>query len=527
MSNYKLTYASMFNPPEEVHSQFERALAEVKSHRLGQTHAMLINNKDVYAEATYENRSPINSNWLLGHLQAGTARHANEAIAAARAAFPAWSRTNWRERIRLVRSAADIIESRLYTMGAVTSLNVGKTRMESLADVQEAADLMRSSCDWMERNNGYVLVQGSEPLPGYTVRNVSVLKPHGVWLVISPFNFPASLTCAPTGAALAAGNTVVTKPSAETSWILRWLAECFRDAGLPDGVFNFVTGKDDEMGKLLADHPGVDGLTFTGSHVVGMEIYRKFSLRNYPRPVVLEMGGKNATIVSRNANLDHAAIGIVRAAFGTAGQKCSCTSRVYAEAAAYEPLLERVITLTDALIVGDPTRRDVYVGPVISENAYQAFINHCEELSGRGRILTGGVTLHDGERAHGFYCSPTVVADVPFDDRCWKDELFIPLVVIGRVNNLDEAMRMTNDTAYGLTGGFFGTPEEAQWYFDRIQAGTVYANRVQGSSTGAWPGYQSFGGWKGSGASGKGTGSPYYILSYLREQSQTLVVPED
>jgi 1-pyrroline-5-carboxylate dehydrogenase len=408
-------------------------------------------------------------------------------------------------------------------MGAVTSLNVGKTRMESLADVQEAADLMRASCDWMEKADGYVFQQGSEPLSGYTVRNISVLKPHGVWLIISPFNFPASLTCAPAGAALVAGNTVVTKPSAETSWIVRWLADCFRDAGLPDGVFNFVTGKDDQMGRLLVDHPGVDGVTFTGSHAVGMEIHRKFAQRDYPRPVVLEMGGKNATIVSRNAQLDEAAIGIVRAAFGTAGQKCSCTSRVYVEAPVYEALLERVVAQTQQLIVGDPTRRDVYVGPLISERAYRAFVSSCDELSTRGRMLTGGVTLSDGERAHGFYCAPTVVADVPYSHRCWTTELFVPLVTIGKVESLDEAMRMTNNTAYGLTGGFFGTADEAQWYFDRIEVGTSYANRSQGASTGAWPGYQSFGGWKGSGASGKGTGGPYYLLSYLREQSQTLV----
>jgi 1-pyrroline-5-carboxylate dehydrogenase len=515
----------MFSPPEELHTRFEEVLEKVKSTDLGKTHAMLINNKDIFAESTYENRSPINRNWLLGHMQAGIAEHANAAMAAARAAFPTWSDTDGRERIHLVRNAADIIESRLYELGVATSLNVGKTRMESLADVQEAADLMRSSCDYMERNNGYVVEQGSEALPGFKVRNFSVMKPHGVWLIISPFNFPAALTCGPAGAALAAGNTVVTKPSAETSWVLRLVAECFRDAGLPDGVFNFVSGKDDEMGKLLVDHPDVDGVTFTGSYAVGIEIYRKFAQRDYPRPVVLEMGGKNATIVSRNANLEHAAMGIVRAAFGTAGQKCSCTSRVYVEAGVYDELLELVTTYTNKLVVGDPTRREVYVGPMITESAGRSFISYCEELSNVGRVLTGGVTLHEGEREQGFYCAPTVIADVPFDNRLWTTELFVPLVMIGKVDSLDQAMALTNDTVYGLTGGFFGTAEEAQWYFERIEVGTSYANRPQGASTGAWPGYQSFGGWKGSTSLGRGTGGPYYILSYLHEQSQTLVEP--
>ena len=520
---FKLTYASMFDPPEELHEQFDRALASMKAKDLGRTHPMLIDGRDVTAPQTFENRSPINRQWLLGNIQAGTREHADAAVAAARAAFPAWSATPWRERIRIVRRAADLIESRLYELGAATSLNVGKTRMESLADVQEAADLMRVTCDWMERSNGYILQQASEPLAGYTVRNTSVMKPHGVWLVISPFNFPPSLTCAPTGAALAAGNTVVTKPSPETSWIVCLLARCFTDAGVPDGVFNLVTGKDDEMGRLLVDHPGIDGVTFTGSHAVGMDVYRKFARGSYPRPVVLEMGGKNATIVSRNADLDDAATGIVRAAFGTAGQKCSCTSRVYAEAPIHDALIKRVVARTKALRVGDPTHRDVYVGPLISERAYRTFVDACADLGKHGRILTGGHTLTDGEYAHGFYAEPTVVAGVSYEHRCWRDELFVPLVTIGSVASLDEAMAMTNDTVYGLTGGFFGTPDETQWYFDRIQVGTSYANRSQGSSTGAWPGYQSFGGWKGSGASGKGTGSPYYIFSYMREQSQTLV----
>src|SRR6266568_141202 len=162
MSDFKLTYASMFNPPEEVHERFEATLANMKATQLGKTHAMLINNQDVVAESTYENRSPINRHWLLAQLQAGTPQHAEAAMAAARAAFPAWSETDWHERVRLVRRAAEIIESRQYELGVATSLNTGKTRMESLADVQEAADLLRSSCEWIERNNGYIVELGNE-----------------------------------------------------------------------------------------------------------------------------------------------------------------------------------------------------------------------------------------------------------------------------------------------------------------------------------------------------------------------------
>src|SRR5258708_9642410 len=240
MSDFKLTYASMFNPPKEVHERFEAALANMKANQLGKTHAMLINNQDVFAGSTYENRSPINRHWLLAQLQAGTSQHAEAAIAAARAAFPAWSKTDWRERVRLVRRAAEIIESRQYELGVATSLNTGKTRMESLADVQEAADLLRSPCEWMQRTNGYIVELGRDPLPGYTVRNFSVMKPYGAWLIISPVNFPIALTSGPAGAALVAGSNAGTTPPAGSSSRVGSLGASSPDARLAAGRVEYA-----------------------------------------------------------------------------------------------------------------------------------------------------------------------------------------------------------------------------------------------------------------------------------------------
>lgn len=522
MSDFKLTYATMFNPPEELHTQFEAALAKVKA-GLGAEQAMLIDGKDVLAAEKFEDRSPINTDWVLAVMQKGSEKHAQDALAAARKAFPGWSRTPWQERVRLLRRAAAIIEERLFELSAVMALEVGKNRMESLGDVQETADLIKYACDQMEANNGYVFEMGRDPLVGYEPRNVSVLKPYGVWLVISPFNFPFALTGGPAGAALVTGNTVVIKPATDTAWIVRLLADCFRDAGLPDGVVNFVTGPGRTLGQALVTC-AVDGVTFTGSFDVGTQIFRDFTDCNWIRPILLELGGKNAVIVSRHADLERAAIGIVRSAFGLQGQKCSAASRVFIEVPVYDELTARLKTLTEKLALGDPTERSVYLGPVINKGAYQEFQDYCREIGeGGARFLTGGRVRTGGPFDKGWFCEPTLAVDLPLEHRLWKHEMFLPITTIGKVANLEEAMRLANDVNYGLTAGFYGSEEETGWFFDHIEAGVAYANRPQGATTGAWPGFQPFGGWKASGSSGKNAGGRYYLPLYMREQIQTIV----
>jgi 1-pyrroline-5-carboxylate dehydrogenase len=519
---FKLTYATMFNPPEELHTHFEEALAKVKA-RLGKEYGLIINGRDVFTSEKLEDRTPINTDVVLALMQKGDARTAVEALTAARGAFPKWSHTAWQERVRLLRRAADLIDERLFELGAAMALEVGKNRMESLGDVAETADLIRYACYQMEKNNGYVVEMGLDPLVGYTSTNLSVMRPYGVWLVISPFNFPFALTGGPASAALVTGNTLVIKPATDTPWIVRLFAECLRDAGLPDGVFNFVTGPGRTLGQALIDSPDVAGATFTGSYDVGMKIFRDFAKGKWVRPTVLEMGGKNPAIVSRNADIERAAIGIVRSAFGLQGQKCSAASRVFVEAPVYDQLVDRLVELTNKLAVGDPTERAVYMGPVINRSSYHDFKALTEELAQAGRFLTGGKVLTGGIYDKGFYCAPSFVADLPMTHRLWKYEMFQPIATIARVGSLEEAMNRANDIDYGLTAGFYGTEEEVQWFFDKIEAGVTYANRPQGATTGAWPGFQPFGGWKGSGSTGKNAGGHYYLPLYMHEQIHTLV----
>jgi 1-pyrroline-5-carboxylate dehydrogenase len=303
---------------------------------------------------------------------------------------------------------------------------------------------------------------------------------------------------------------------------VRLLADCFRDAGIPDGVVNFVTGPGRTIGAALVNSPEVDGVTFTGSYDVGMKMFRDFGNEKWVRPMVLELGGKNPVIVSRHANLEDAAAGIVRSAFGLQGQKCSAASRVYIEEPVYAELTAKLKELTEKLSVGDPTDRKVFLGPVINRSAYEDFKDYCAELSKDGKFLTGGKILNEGSFIKGYYCAPTLVTDVPLSHRLWKQEMFLPITTIAKVNNLDEAMKYANDVDYGLTAGFYGSEEETDWFFDKIEAGVTYANRPQGATTGAWPGFQPFGGWKGSGSTGKNSGGYYYVQLYLHEQIRTL-----
>ncbi len=522
MTNFKLTYATMFNPPEELHTRFDEALTKVRGN-LGQEYGMLINGEECFAKNKFKSKNPAKNNEVLGVFQTGTSEDANAAIAAAKAAFPAWSHTPYTERVKLLRKAADLIDERIFEISATISLEVGKNRLEALSDIAEAADMMRYSCYQMEKNDGFVVEMGRDPLVGYTATNTSVLRPYGVWLVISPFNFPAALSGGPTGAALVTGNTVVLKPATDTPWAVRLLSECIRDAGLPGGVFNFVTGPGRTLGQALIDSPDVAGLTFTGSYDVGMGIFRNFAEDQFVRPAILELGGKNPAIVSRNADVERAAIGIVRSAFGLQGQKCSACSRVYIEEPLYDDVVSRIVELTEKLSIGDPTNRDNYLGPVANSWAYKDFQNFTAALKTSGTVLTGGDILTEGDYADGYFCQPTIVSDVPLDHELWKQEMFLPITLIAKVKHLEDAMQAANDVDYGLTSGFYGSKEETKWFFENIEAGVNYANRPQGATTGAWPGFQPFGGWKGSGSSGKNTGGHYYLQLYMHEQIRTYV----
>jgi 1-pyrroline-5-carboxylate dehydrogenase len=401
------------------------------------------------------------------------------------------------------------------------AIEVGKNRLEALGEVEESADLIRYYAKTAEDNNFYD--HPMDNLGDAAVRTRSILRPLGVFAVISPFNFPMALSAGPTSAALMAGNTVVFKPATAGAMSGVALMEAYRDAGLPDGVINFVMGPGDTVGQELAENPGIDGIVFTGSYEVGFALHRSFS-RLYPRPCIVEMGGKNPAIVARSADLEEAAEGIMRSAFGFGGQKCSANSRVYVEKPVHDDLVRLLVEKSEKITIGDPLPRENWLGPVIDQRAVDRHQQAVSEARRDGRVFMGGERLTDGSLGRGFYVEPTVVGGLPADHRLFRDELFVPFTAVHAVDSFDQALDLANDSIYGLTAGVYSEdPGEVQQFLDRIEAGVLYVNRRAGATTGAWPGVQPFGGWKGSGSTGKAGLSMYYVAQFLREQSHTVV----
>jgi acyl-CoA reductase-like NAD-dependent aldehyde dehydrogenase len=520
--SFKLTYATMFDPPAELHASFDSAVARALA-KLGSRHALHIAGAERGAARYFVKTNPADSEQVLGEFPAAGAADAADAVRAAATAWQDWKRTSPARRAQLLRRVADLIEERVYDIAAALTLEVGKNRVEALGEAQETADFFRLYAEQFERHGGFDRPLPDDPLSTHVSHNRSVLKPYGPWVVIAPFNFPLALAGGPVAAALVTGNTVVVKGATATPWAGRLLADCVRDAGLPPGVFNYLSGQGEVVGATLIADPAVAGVTFTGSHEVGMRIARALQAPPFPRPCIAEMGGKNACIVTTAADLERASTGIVRSAFGMGGQKCSALSRLYVHEQVADALLAKLLQQTASLGIGDPARREHWLGPVTTQSAYDNYGRYAALLRGGGaRLVTGGEQLRDGVLGRGFFVRPTI-AEAPPEHPLWNEEMFLPVLMMHRVASNEAAMALANRSPLGLTAGFYGGAHEVGWFHEHIEAGVTYANRPQGATTGAWPGYQAFGGWKGSGSTGKAIASFYYLPQYMREQSQTVV----
>jgi acyl-CoA reductase-like NAD-dependent aldehyde dehydrogenase len=522
--SFRLTYATMFDPPAGLHDQFDAALARVRG-GLGGRHDLFLDGEDVRAGHYAVRATPIDRHVTLGEFAVASTAHAEAAMTAAQKASEGWRRVPVAERAAALRRVADVMEPRVYEIAAALALEVGKNRMEALGEAQETVDFFRHYADDFERHAGYEQALPNDPLPDAVSRNRSVMRPYGAWVVIAPFNFPLALAGGPTAAALVTGNTVVVKGSSDTPWAGRLLADCIRDAALPPGVFQYLSGSGGDVGEALASHPATAGITFTGSVGVGRHLLHRMTNGPWPRPCIAEMGGKNPCIVTARANLDDAAAGIVRSAYGMDGQKCSALSRLYVDRAVADPLIERIRAQVASLRIGDPCQRENWLGPVINERAALNHARYVSELErGRATLLAEGPLPSGVDPADGHYVRPKLF-EAPLEHALWQHEMFVPILMLHRVSNREDAMRLANDTTLGLTAGFYGAADEVPWFQENIEAGVTYANRRHGATTGAWPGYQPFGGWKGSGSTGKAIASSYYLAQYMREQSRTVVEP--
>jgi 1-pyrroline-5-carboxylate dehydrogenase len=520
-SEKKVTYVTLL-ADESIHPRYEEALKQVEKD-FAKHHPMFINGRNVLAgEGEFEVRSPIDTSVILGYFQKGTAEHARKAIAATKDAFPSWSDRPWTERVAIIRRAADIMDKRQFYLAALITYEIGKNRFEAIAEANEAVDMFRYYARLMEENNGYV--KPMDPgAPGE--HSKSVLRPHGAWAVVSPFNFPLALAAGMVAGALITGNTVIFKPTSAAPFSGLKLYEILVEAGVPAQAISYVTGPGGGFGDEFTTNPDVEGIAFTGSKDVGMHLYRDFVAKQpYPKPFIAEMGSKNPAIITSKADLEKAAEGVVRGAYGYGGQKCSATSRVYVERGIKNDFLKILKFKVDNIKVGDPRQRDTFVGPVVDDRAVKKYQRAVEQTKKDGGTILAGGSTPQGKLPKGHYVNPTVVTGLPSNHRLFREELFVPFVAVDEFKTLDEALEKANDTDFGLTAGIFSEdPKERDYFFKNIDFGVTYANRKGGATTGAWPGSQPFGGWKGSGATGKGVGGPYYLLEFMHEQAQTIV----
>lgn len=513
----KVTYET-FAADETQASAFREAVAQV-GRRLGERHLFHVGGAPRTGDGWMEEYAPYDSRVLLGRFAAATMEDFEEAVAAARRFSAEWAATGWRDRVQLVSGVSAAVAERRYELAAILAHEIGKPLLEALGEVDECVVLIDYYCEQMRAHEGFRTEMGQA---GGGEHTHSVMRPHGVWAVIGPFNFPMALLLGPIAAALIAGNTVVAKPSPRGYLSGLAVFDLFRQAGVPAGALHMLTIPPERLRDRLYGHRGLDGLTFTGSHATGMEIFRGFS-REYPRPAICEMGGKNPAIVTAAADLRKASLGVARSAFGFSGQRCSGCSRVLVAREVHDELLELLEEQRMQVRPDSPLDPATKVGPVISRASVERLLGAARECREAGWAVHGGRRLDAGDLRYGNYVEPTVAA-IPSDSRLLREELFTPFLAVHPIDSLEQALAEANGLVFGLTAGLYSEdPREIERFERAIGAGVVYVNRAAGATTGAWPGIQSFGGWKGSGSTGRGAGGIHYLQQYMREQSVTVV----
>lgn len=496
---------------DELDDQFESALHVARTAVSGPL-PHIVDGTKRFEGAEFERRDPADPSRVVARAHHAPRAVVDDAVAAARVAQRQWRNLAYPERIELIRAAKAPITEALMELGASISAETGKPRLEALAEAQESVDLIEHYCSQLESNDGFVTQLRSTESDA----TVDVLRPYGVFGVLAPFNFPVALAINMTVAAIVTGNSVVLKPSDKTPRSTALVIDLL-NTSLPTGVVNLVHGGA-ETGQIIAA-ADVDGLAFTGSAEVGWQLIRRLSSGPFGKPVLAEMGGHNPAIVTSSADLDDAVEGIVRSAFGFSGQKCSALRRVVVDSSVHDQLVERLTERVSALVVGDPAQRDSFVGPVIDEN----IADRVRATVAQARDAGATVVSPRIAELPGHYVAPTLIHGLPQNHPITRVELFAPVVSVISVDGFDEAIIEANAVDYGLSAGIFTAEEsETARFLDEIQAGVVYVNRRSGATTGAWPGLQSFCGWKASGSSGKGGLGPWYLQGFMREQNRTI-----
>ncbi|HTU92732.1 MAG TPA: L-glutamate gamma-semialdehyde dehydrogenase [Gemmataceae bacterium] len=497
----------------EARRAMDAALAQVAA-QLGTTYFPIINDQAVSTAATFDSLNPSHCKQIVGRCGRSSVEQANAAVAAAKAAFPAWRNTEAAQRADYLFQAAQVMRRRRFELAAWQVYECGKPRREADADVAESIDY----CEFYGREMLRLAQPRRRDVPGE--ENSYFYEPRGVTVVIAPWNFPMAILCGMSAAALVTGNTVVMKPAEQSAVIGAKLMEVFQEAELPPGVVAYLPGIGEEIGPVLVDHPDVAMIAFTGSRGVGLHINRQAAEvrpeQQLIKRVLAELGGKNAIIIDDDADMDEAVHGVAASAFGYAGQKCSACSRVIVLESLHDAFVARLIEATRSLKLAPAEDPGCTVGPVIDADAHQRIRDTIEKGKNEGRLVYAGDA--GALKDEGYYIAPHIFAGVAAEASIAQEEIFGPVLAVLRARDLDRALEIANGTPYALTGGLFSrSPENIARVKREFRVGNLYINR---KITGALVDRQPFGGFKMSGIGSK-AGGPDYLLQFVLPRTIT------
>jgi 1-pyrroline-5-carboxylate dehydrogenase len=500
MDEFKNEPFTDFSKPENAEAM--RAAIDKVGGELGREYPTVIGGEKITLESKFSSKNPAKKAEVVGNFsEVDTDTSLVErAIDAASDAFKSWRNVPPAERAEYLFKAADLMRKRKYELSAWMVFEVAKTWAEADGDTAEAIDF----CEFYGRE----MLRWSEDQPITRIAgedNSLEYIPLGVGAVIPPWNFPLAIMAGMTMAAVVTGNTVVLKPSSDSPTIAAKFVEILEEIGLPPGVVNFLTGSS-ATGEAMVTHPKTRFISFTGSKQVGLHINEEAAKtrdgQRWIKRVVAEMGGKDAIVVADDADLDAAATGVVQAAFGFQGQKCSACSRLIVDEKVHDELMQKVVELTKNLKLGQPTEGDTNIAAVINKRSFDQTLKYIKAGQDEGgKVLAGG----KGNETDGYFIEPTIIDDVKPGATIEQEEIFAPVLAVIKARDFDDAIDIANDTEFGLTGSVYSRSEERLSQARReFYVGNLYLNR---KCTGALVGVHPFGGFNMSGTDSKAGGT--------------------
>ncbi len=499
---------------EENYEKYKEGLKIVETD-LGKTYPLVIGGERVKSEETKVSLNPANHEEVVGIIHQASVQDCKKAMAVALSTFETWSRVDPMFRADVLFKSAAILRRRRFEFAAILTKEAGKPYSEADADVAEGIDFL----EYYGREMLRIREKGKEVLSRRNIeRNEYRFLPLGVGVVITPFNFPLAILTGMTSAAVVTGNTVLLKPASTTQTIAYKMLEVFEEAGLPDGVVNFVPCEGKEAGDYMVKHSKTRFVSFTGSKDVGVKIYENAAKvrkgQIWFKRVIAEMGGKGAIIVDEDVDVEEAADILIKSAFGFSGQKCSAATRAFVHESLYDDFLATLKLKTEKLKVNDPETSSTFMGPLIDEIAFKKVMSYIEKGKEEGTLLTGG----RGDDSKGYFVEPTIFTDVKPKGSIMQEEIFGPVLCVNKFKKFEDAIRKANDTEYGLTGAILSKNREHLEMARRdFHVGNLYFNR---GCTAAIVGYQPFGGFNMSGTNAK-AGGPEYLTLHMQAKTVT------